>query len=161
MSMGSVKPDPVRDFLLSASRAHVDACTLRRKIERLTAQIERITPTYLLAPGGGSTDRDAALVTLADLSREYQCKLVAAECIEAQVSAFVSTVPGEDNREVLYLRYCEGLSWSQVLRAMQADRCCYSERQMYRIHGRALAEARIKWEEIQNEHIQNNETRDS
>lgn len=161
MNMGSNKPDPARDFLQSASKAHVDACTLRRKIERLTAQIERITPTYSLAPGGGSTDRDAALVTLADLSREYQRKLVKAECVEAQVSAFVATIPGEDNREVLYLRYCEGLSWPQVLHAMQADRCCYSERHMYRIHGRALAEARIKWEEIQNEDNQNNETGDS
>lgn len=149
--MGNTKADPVREFLMSASRAHVEACTLRRKIERLTAQIERITPAYSLVPSSGGADRDAALVALADLTQEYQNKLIAAEHTEARVSAFVSSVPGEDNREVLYLRYCEGLSWPEVLRAMQADRCCYSERQMYRIHGRALAEARIKWEEIQND----------
>lgn len=107
--------------------------------------------SVLACPRQRGADRDAALVALADLTQEYQRKLVAAEHTEANVSAFVSSVPGEDNREVLYLRYCEGLSWPEVLRAMQADRCCYSERQMYRIHGRALAEARIKWEEIQND----------
>jgi hypothetical protein len=148
--MSGDRHDPVREFLMSASRAHVEVCTLRRRIERLTSQIERITPAYSLVPGAGGTDRDSAIVALADMRCEYEAKLIKAELTEAKVAEFVDSVPGEENREVLYLRYCEGLSWPSVLLAMQADRCCYSERQMYRIHGRALNEARIKWEE--NEH---------
>ena len=63
------------------------------------------------------------------------------------MSDFIELCRVPEHREVLHLRYCERLRRPEVLKRMIDDRYCYSDRQIFRIHGRALNEAREIWKE--------------
>lgn len=143
--------DSVREFLESAKFAHARAARLSDKIARLTAQVERITPSYSGMPGGGSADHTAAWTALAQLKSEYEEQLVMAEQREKAVADFIDSLPTPECREVLVLRYCDCLRWPEVMDCMEDAGYSYSDRQVFRLHGRALNEAREKWKEIQNE----------
>lgn len=94
-------------------------------------------------------DNTAQLARLAELRRRGAEKLIAAERREEEVAALIEALPTAAGRTILRLRYCEGLRWCPgkaghpcVLHAMHETGLYYSERQMYRMHSQALAEAR-------------------
>ncbi|MBP5462191.1 MAG: hypothetical protein J6Y20_08720 [Lachnospiraceae bacterium] len=140
--------EPVREFLESAKWAHAKAARLSRKIEQLTTQVEHITPSYSGMPGGGSTDVSASWAALAQLRSEYMEEIVLAERREKEVSDFINSLPIPEHRAVLLFRYCDGLRWPSVIEAMQGAGYYYSDRQVFRLHGRALSSAREKWREV-------------
>lgn len=148
--------DEVREFLESAKWAHVKAARLLRKVKSLETQVEHITPSYSGMPGGGGGDSEKAWVALAQLRDDYGKELLYAVRQEKRVAEFVESLPTPLYREILYLRYCEGLHWSDVRKRMTEDGLFYEDRYVYRIHGRALNEARRKWKELHHE-----ESRDS
>lgn len=139
--------DEVRDYLESAKWAHARVARLKRKVQDLETQVCHITPSYSGMPGGGGSDATNAWLALAQLHRDYLAELVRAERIEKDVSDFIDSLATPENREVLQLRYCEGLHWPEVTARMQQAGYFYSDRQVYRIHGSALNEAREKWKE--------------
>lgn len=143
--------DSVREFLESAKWAHMKAARLSRKIEQLTTQVEHITPSYSGMPGGGGSDPSSAWAALAQLRSEYQEELAKAEAQEKAVADFVEAMPTPVYREILMLRYCEGLRWPLVGQAMEKSGCYYSDRHIFKLHGRALQEAREIWKEKENE----------
>ena len=145
--------DSVRDFLESAKWAHAKAARLSRKIAQLTTQVEHITPSYSGMPSGGNGDSSAAWAALAQLRLEYQEELVKAERQEKRVADFVESLPTPLYRELLNLRYCEGLRWPEVVEALKVSGYYYTDRHVFKIHGRALNEAREKWKETDNEQI--------
>lgn len=140
--------DSVREFLESAKWAHAKAARLSRKIVQLTTQVEHITPSYSGMPSGGNGDSSAAWAALAQLRSEYMLEKVRAEQQEKAVADFVESLPTPEHREVLALRYCEGLRWPEVIEAMKVDGYYYSDRYVFKMHGRALNEAREKWKEL-------------
>lgn len=140
--------DQVREFLESAKWARAKASRLARKIAQLTTQVEHITPGYSGMPsGGGSADVSAPWVALAQLREDYLNEKLKAEQREKEVSDFVDSLPTPASREILQLKYCLGLRWPEVVEQLQNTGLCYSERQVYRLHGKALNEAREKWKE--------------
>ena len=143
--------DSVREFLESAKWAHAKAVRLSRKIEQLKTQVEHVTPSYSGMPGGGTTDPSSAWVKLAMLKAEYEEELVLAEQREKAVLGFIESLPTPLYREVLILRYCEGLRWPAVVKALEKTGSYYSDRHVFKIHGRALNEARELWKEKGNE----------
>ena len=143
--------DSVREFLESAKWARAKAARISRKVEQLTTQVEHITPSYSGMPGGGSTDVSAAWVTLAQLKADYEEELARAETQVKAVADFVESMPTPLYREVLALRYCEGLRWPAVVQAMEKAGTYYSDRHVFKLHGRALNEARQIWKERKNE----------
>ena len=151
--------DPVREFLDSAKDAHARAQMLSRKVAELTAQVERITPSYSGMPSGGGGDSSSAWVALAQLRSSYLEEKIKAETLEKSVSDFIETLPTPENRVVLHLKYCERLRWPEVMKGMREAGYYFSDRHIYRIHGNALDEARERWKEIHNEW--NEETRDT
>ena len=148
--------DDLREFLESARWAHAKAARLSRKVEDLETQVLRITPAYTGMPRGGGGDISAPWVTLAQLRADYIEEKVRAERLEKEVADFVDSLPTPEFREVLYLRYCERLRWPEVVKRMSTDGLYYSDRHVFRLHGRALNEAREKWKEKKDE-----ESRDS
>lgn len=142
--------DSVREFLESAKWAHARATRLSRKIEQLKTQVEHITPSYSGMPSGGSSDPSSSWAALAQLKAEYEEELVSAERREKEVKDFVESLPTPIHREVLCLRYCEGLRWPAVIDALDRAGYHYEDRQVFRLHGRALNEAREKWKEKEN-----------
>ena len=143
--------DSVREFLESAKWAHAKAARISRKIEQLTTQVEHITPSYSGMPGGGSADVSAAWVTLAQLRSDYEDELARAEAQEKSVADFIESMPTPLYRELLHYRYCLGLRWPAVIEALQSTGSYYSDRHVFKLHGRALNEARQIWKEKENE----------
>ena len=140
--------DDVKDYLASVRWIHARVLRLQRKVQSLEAQVCRITPSYSCVPGGGGSDPSAPWVALAQLRSDYHQELVELEYQEKEVSDFINSLATPEHREVLYLRYCERLRWPDVAETMRKLGYYYSDRQVYRIHGRALNEAREKWKEI-------------
>jgi hypothetical protein len=143
--------DEVKEFLSSVKPAHARAERLRRKVKALETQVCHITPSYSGMPGGGAVDSSNAWVALAQLREDYFVELVRAERQEKIVSDFINSLATPEYREVLQLRYCERLRWSEVVDGMRSAGYYYSDRHIQRIHGRALNEAREKWKEISHE----------
>ena len=143
--------EPMREFLDSAKWARLKVTRLSRKVAELTTQVEHMTANYSGMPKGSGGDATAAWTTLAQLRSDYEAELVEAERAEKEVLDFVNTMDRPIHREILALRYCENLSWPRVVEAMQAAGYYYSDRQIFRIHGDALNEAREKWRMKNNE----------
>jgi hypothetical protein len=139
--------DPVRAYLNSVLEYRMEIRRLRRKIEQLEARATSITASLTGMPRGGGADRDAVLVALADVTGEYYKKLNAAEQGELDVISFIDSLPTSEHRLILKLRYVDRKRWPKVLAALKDGGYDLSERQMYRLHGAALNEARHKFNE--------------
>ena len=54
------------------------------------------------------------------------------------ISWRIQQLENEDERDVLFYRYIKGMNWWEIAESMQ-----FSERQVFRIHGNALANLKI------------------
>jgi len=54
------------------------------------------------------------------------------------ISWRIQQLENEDERDVLFYRYIKGMNWWKIAESMQ-----FSERQVFRIHGKALANLKI------------------
>lgn len=72
---------------------------------------------------------------MADLEEELELQKFLAEGIKREVIRTLGQVEDPDYQRVLRLRYIDCLGWGQVIEEM-----AYSDRAVYYIHGRALAE---------------------
>ena len=139
--------DPVADYLMSAGWARVEASRLREKLDQMEAQVTRVTPSYTGMPGGGNGDSSDAWAALAQLRGEYADKLAEVERSEREVSDFIDSLESPTSRAILHLRYCSCLRWPTVVERMEKAGYAYSERQIHRLHNKALEEARVKYME--------------
>lgn len=142
--------DPVREYLSSVGEARLEVQRCKQKLRRLEAQATTTTAHLSAMPRGGGADRNALLATLADVAKEYEDKLIRAEHVQQEVEEFISGINSTTSRCILRLRYADGLEWDQVMRELRKANKYYSLRQVYRLHGVALTEARELYEEIFN-----------
>lgn len=153
MEQRTVNTDPAKMFLQSVFEARSEAQRLRRKITRLEAQTEHITANLTGMPHSGNRDSEGAWAALADIRASYAQKLLDAELVEKGVADFIDTLPTRECRVVLRLRYLDCLRWPSVMSGLEKAGICYEERQVYRIHGKALSEAREMWAEWRAAHV--------
>ncbi|MCR5664251.1 MAG: hypothetical protein K6G17_05130 [Oscillospiraceae bacterium] len=64
-----------------------------------------------------------------------------AERREEELERLIEALPNSLDRVLLRLRYGQGLPWSRIRAELDGVGCCYSERQLYRLHAGALARA--------------------
>lgn len=103
-----------------------------------TAEAMEIRPdTVVLAPNQYADP--AAREQVTDSVREAELDQYHA------VERFIARLGDPVCRTVLRLRYLEGLSWTQLQKRLYQDGLYYSERQIFRLHGAALQEARELW----------------
>ena len=140
--------DPVRELLNSVLESRIEAKRIERKLAVLEARVTKVTAELTGMPGGGTSDRNAALAAFSDLTRDYYERLVAAEKRETEVSDFINRLQNTDSRIILKLRYLDCKRWPKVLEAMNRAGREIEQRQMFKLHGRALAEARELYKEI-------------
>ena len=148
--------DPVREYLNSVLESRMEIKRIKRKLDLLEARALNVTSQLTGMPRGGSSDRDAVLASLADVTAEYYARLVKAEQHELEVLNFIDEIPGSDYRKVLKLRYVDRRRWPNVLRELQKSDARMSERTMFYIHGKALNAARELYKEKHHD-----ETRDT
>ncbi len=140
------KADPVREFLYSIQEAHFNVQRCQRRLLQMESQSESMTAKLSGAPGGSAdVHKDGVLAALADQRTVLRELYAEAVRKETEVERFISLLEEDSHRILLRLRYVDLLTWTEVQEAMKQSNIYYSERQIYRIHGEALQEARGVW----------------
>lgn len=133
-------------FLRSVKEMRVEKRRCELRLEELRSQCERMTPAYgLSAGGGGESHRDALLIKAAEQSEALRQKAAAYVARISAVEAFIAELPDVRQRTILRLRYIDLLGWNAVRESLQEYGIYYEDRQMFRLHGVALAEARRRF----------------
>ena len=146
MPLKNYQLDPVRKFLSSAWEARVEYNRLTEKIRTMEAQAMNTTATLSAAPGGGGiSDTQRLWAALADETAKLKDKLSAALEREHEVEAFVERIDDPMYRMILKLRYVDCLSWPRVMELLSRGGIYYSQRNITRLHGEALEQARRQW----------------
>lgn len=143
----SFNSDPARAFLSSVVEARLEARRLGFRARRLEAQATKVT-TALTGMPAGNSDRGNLLAALADMQASCAAARVRAEQQEQKVAEFISRLENPTSRMILKLRYCDCLDWLEHprRRTVQGELAkaglYYEKTQIFRLHGRALNEAR-------------------
>lgn len=139
----------VRVFLGSVRAAKIDMLRCQQKIQEAEDQCKRITAQVSGAPGGGGdVHKDGPWAALADQRSLLVGLYEEAIRRETEVERFIGMITDCNQRVVLRLRYVDLLPWPSIQEQLQEYGICYSERQIFRIHGEALQAARALWEDI-------------
>lgn len=120
---------------------------LRLEVRRLKSQLLSLErdkysapgPNYSAMPGGapsGGSAVEAKVIKYQDALALYREKVAVKEARLLVIERALESLPTVE-RLVLRLRYIEGRSWTSVCVALLP--LGYSERQVYRLHGSALA----------------------
>ena len=125
-----------KEFLQQYRLAEMEEQRLEHEIERWRSRAERMTAGYSKAPAGGGDGRslENTLERLGELAGELTRQRDKLIRLRREIGAAIDTVPDARLRELLRLRYIEGLSFEQI-----AVRLDYSWRQVIRLHGAALS----------------------
>lgn len=125
---------------LNGYRRHV------RRINRIEAEIAEIREMRAsisvnndgMPSGSNQTDLSAYVAQLDRLERELieerNNRIITYKDIEKRIKNLKS----RNENDVLFYRYIAGLSWWEI-----AEKLGYSERQIYRMHGKALMNLKI------------------
>lgn len=140
--MEEKKHDPVREFLNSYWELRKEHRRLERKIEELESQCQSVTAKYSALPGGGGGNGNSAWDALVEARERAGAALTKTLYREADIEQFINSLPEPRYRVLLKYRYLELLNWEPIAKKMN-----YSERQLRRLHGRALQAARKLWKE--------------
>lgn len=97
---------------------------------------QRFTSTPRVPSGGGST-MDGAVARHIKLVDLYRGKLAEQEALLLKIEGAVMSLSDTAERTVMRERYILGQRWPTVV--MKLQKLGYSERQVYRLHGSALA----------------------
>ena len=128
----------VRDFLCSAALLHGMSAEKRNRYLFLYERATKTTTALTGMPGGGSSDHEAVLASLADAVGDvgkwkelaaYQRELVRKFIEEAEISDYY--------KDILMRRYYCGDGWAIILGQIQWDGNV-SRRKLFYDHNRAL-----------------------
>ena len=136
-----------KEFLRRAREVdrRVDEATER--VERIRAKLEAGRMSSLTGmPRGGGADWTETADRLTELERVVNQRT--RELVRWKLAAIdaIKSVEAPREAEVLELYYINGYKWSQVAERMSLD-----ERQVFRLHGRALLKVKVPEEVIQRE----------
>lgn len=137
--------DECRAWLESYGELRAEADRLWNKHRRLRDQATKITSRLSLVPGGGGGDKEKLLASLADASGEAVRMEQEALDRAEEIERFIESLPTPESRIILRLRYLERLKWTDLSRKISRLGFVYSENHIYKLHGRALNEARAMW----------------
>lgn len=116
------------------------AKAILNEIHDLKDLATKITVTFNDMPGGGgSVDKVGAIVAnIVDLQSELAVQAKTMKAEQEIVQAVIDAVDEPDLRQLLILRYINGLTWEKIAVDMN-----YSWRHTLRLHGAALAAVKI------------------
>lgn len=135
----------VRHFLESATEALVECERLRRRVNRLSTECERLVRTEGLAHPS-ETLQELWRLLEEERVREVEAVRHEIQCYHA-VEAFIDALPDPMERTVLRRRYLDGQSsWGIICFRLEEDGIYYSQRQIQRFYTAALKTAQSLWE---------------
>lgn len=112
-----------------------------RKIRRIEAEIEEIRSMKLypsmnndgMPHGGNQTDLSKYAAELTELEQKLYQEGIEQLRAYNDISIEINSVKDESEKDVLFYRYIKGLEFWEIAKEME-----YSERQIHRIHEKAL-----------------------
>lgn len=126
-------------FMHLAISAKRDYAAALAKLAALDAACTRTTPNWSADSGhGGDSQRLWAM--RADESVRVADAKAAVEQAMREVDNLIGQIDGRLGRRVLRLRYVHGWAWPRICATVQR-----SDRQIYRVHRQAMAEAEEVW----------------
>lgn len=142
-----------KDFLRSVRTARIEKRRCEDRLAELRAQCEKTTPTYNASPcGGGDSHKDALIIAAAEQEGKLRRKKAAYLRQIDAVEDFIAALPDAKHRSILRLRFVDGLGWPAVNEELHEYGLYYEERQMFRLYGIALSEARRRFPAYAAEH---------
>ena len=137
--------DECRQFLESYRELRFEILRLQRKHQSLWDQATGITAKLSPVPGGGNSDRDKLLAMLSDADEDVIGKYLEATIRQQEIDQFIDQIPTDVCRMILRLRYAELQHWFDIKKTLEKSNIYYTLDGIYKIHGRALKEARELW----------------
>jgi len=142
----------LRDFLGSVQEARFQYHRAVSREQELRERCEHMTTNWSSEPhGSGDVHRDGPLTALAQAHAELKDLYAAWEQAEEEVDCFLNRIRDIRYRAILQLRYVDLYSWPRIEEELQKGGIYYEQRQIFRLHGRALVEAEDLWENYQKE----------
>ena len=144
--------DELRAFLGSVQDARFQYNRAVTREQELRERCEHITTSWSEAPGGGGdVHKDGPLVALAQAHAALKPLYLAWERAEDEVDRFLDGIQDTRYKAILKYRYVDLYTWPRVIKELEKSGIYYEERQVYRLHGKALNEARELWKKRQEE----------
>ena len=137
--------DECRAWLESYRELKTEAYRLEQRHMRLMTQATRITSRWSAVPGGGERDGEKLLAALADSDDEAVRGYHKAKERMREIEEFIDSLPTQNSRIILRLRYVELYRWQEIERILPRSHIYYSMQHIYDLHGAALTEARREW----------------
>lgn len=135
----------VKEYLRSVWYAREEIERLSVRIKEMEAQAMKVTASISGMPHGGNSDAQALWSRIADDTNELYTRLNGHYDLVKEVESFIELIPTDKYKAVLKLRYVDCLSWNKVTTRLESAGYYYDTRQIFRIHGAALEEARRIW----------------
>ena len=129
-----------KQYLSQYQRAYRTILFVRRELERAehdAAGIRAIIYSDMPKSHNVEHDLSDAMVRIEELAAKYKAVVTEHTNIMAEVAAVILKVDDKTQREVLWLRYIEGMDFEAI-----PDMIHYSERQMYSYYGQGLEAVR-------------------
>lgn len=127
---------------LRSYRTHV------RRVQRITAEIEELRAMKMYPSvkdndgmphgSGGQGDLSGYAADLDQMIQELIDERYLRIKTYQQIARQIKKLRSENEKDVLFYRYIKGLDWWEI-----AEKMGYSERQVHRFHGKALAHFKI------------------
>ena len=117
-----------------------------RRISRIEAELEELRPMKMaiymnndgMPHGSGQSDMSGYAARLDQLERNLIRERSQRVTGYKEISDRITNLKSENERDVLFYRYIKGFAWWEI-----AEKMNYSERQIHRYHGNALAHISI------------------
>ena len=124
-----------KEFLNQYRNAEREIAIKLDEIIRLREMATKVT--QVLTPdkvkGGMENRREESIAKIVDMEKEIGASIDNLKKIREQVERAINAIPNANQRDVLRLRYLNGMKWEQI-----AVKLNYDYRWVLRLHGMAL-----------------------
>lgn len=140
-SLEGVEPLTKKEFLNQYLSARREISIKLDEVTKLRSLAEKVTQSFSGAPAGGeaSSRVELAAAKIVDLEKEVGRGIDNLEKVRCQVEKAINTLQNPNQRDVLKLRYLNGMKWEQI-----AVKLNYNYRWVLRLHGIALKNLAIE-----------------
>lgn len=141
-----------KEFLSRYLEILAEEKDIREEIAYWESKAQKVTASWSAVPSGGkgSDKVQTGAIKVAELRESLKDKINQLAAVRIEIERAIGTVQDDTQRRLLRLRYIKGIGFNKIAEEMN-----YGERQIQRIHGKALLACKIPDDVIEC-HIENN-----
>ena len=141
-----------KEFLSRYLEILAEEKDIREEIAYWESKAQKVTASWSAVPSGGkgSDKVQTGAIKVAELRESLMDKINQLASVRIEIERAIGTVQDDTQRRLLRLRYIKGIGFNKIAEEMN-----YGERQIQRIHGKALLACKIPDDVIEC-HIENN-----